>query len=242
MGRKIFEKLRKAVSDKFADKHPSGKPGVSDTWLRRIDIRTFIDIGAYIGEYADFAHNLYPKADIYAFEPLKEGIKVLKEKQEKISKLKVYECALGEKNGKKILYKSSYPPSSSILPMENLHKKSFPFSKKSSRKMVSVCSLDNVLAKEKLEKDIFIKMDTQGYEDKIIKGGIKIIAQAKIILTEVSFQKLYKDQAMFHKIYNDLFKLGFRLGGFRNQIFSPVDGSILQAHAYFLKPEKGASK
>lgn len=207
-------------------------------WLNRFQIRTFIDVGAFKGEYIDFARKHFPDAAIYAFEPLPQMYKALQEKRKEDKNIIIYPYALGDANGAKFMYQSSYPPSSSLLPMGKLHKQNFPESSKQKRIRVNIKTLDFVLSSHKLKKDIFVKIDTQGYEDRIIAGGEKVFRQATLLLIEVSFQELYKKQSLFHDIYTQLYSLGFCLYGFRNQIVSPLDGSILQAHAYFIHKGK----
>jgi FkbM family methyltransferase len=229
--------LYKIIIDKFSlllKKQPVIKRDVSDLWLKEMEIRTFIDIGACIGEYIDYCHNMWPDAKIYAFEPMAGCLSLLKEKGRKWGNITVYNFALGNRRGESVFYQSSYPPSSSVLKMGNLHKTEFPHTAKLIRKKIKIELLDDVFKHICLEKDIFIKMDTQGFEDRIIKGGSEIFKQAKIIQTEVSFKKLYEGQHLFDEIYQSLNKLGFIFAGIRNQIKSPKNGSILQAHAYFI--------
>lgn len=207
-------------------------------WLRRQNIKTFIDIGAFIGEYVDYAHRLYPEAKIYAFEPLKEAYHTLEDKKKHMNNLKIFNLALGETKMKSVIYRSSYPPSSSLLSMGSIHKQNFPHTAKLSKDYVIVNRLDDVLQEESLKQNIFIKIDTQGYEEKVIKGGKETIKKTSIIQTEVSFVPLYKKQALFDDIYKILTQLGFIFFGIRNQIISPLDGHPLQAHVYFINPKK----
>lgn len=231
----MLKKLRSLIGRKReVSQSPGSAIAKERVWLTKCNIRTFIDIGAYAGEYIDYAQVWFPGCAIYAFEPLNDCYRNLVEKTKDMKNVNVYNYALGDKNGSSVIYRSSYAPSSSLLPMGDLHKKAFPFTSGSSKEQVHVRTLDSVFAGIRLEPNIFIKIDTQGYEDKIIKGGKKVIRQASIIQIEVSFHTLYKGQLLFHDIYSQLYAMGFSLSGFHNQILSPVDGSVLQAHAYFV--------
>lgn len=219
----------------FSHRIPSGsKTNVQNLWLKNLNIHTFIDIGAYAGEYIDYAHVWFPQASVYAFEPLRDCFEGLIKKTEHMSNVNVFHTALGDKNSSSTIYRSSYAPSSSLLPMANLHKKAFPFSSGSTQERITIKTLDSVCRGLHLKPNIFIKMDTQGYEDKVIRGGKRVIQQAAVIQTEVSFALLYKGQPLFHDIYMQLYRLGFVFHGMHNQILSPGDGSVLQAHAYFI--------
>jgi hypothetical protein len=87
----------------------------------------------------------------------------------------------------------------------------------------------------KLIDPILIKIDVQGFEDKVIAGGADTIKKAKVIIIEVTFKELYTDQPLFHDIYEMLSKLGFTYHGNFDQLPSPVTGEILQADAIFIK-------
>ena len=51
--------------------------------------------------------------------------------------------------------------------------------------------LDNLLKETNFNKPDFIKIDTQGYELEILKGGDKTLAYAEFVLLEVSFLDIY---------------------------------------------------
>lgn len=209
--------------------------GDDDAWLKRLRIKSFIDIGAYHGEYIDYARQLFSDIKIFAFEPVAESFNTLKEKTAHLSNIRVFPYALGETEKTTKIFVSSYPPSSSLLPMGDLHKKNFPFSRGAKLQEIKVKRLDDVIKPNQVEKPLWVKIDTQGYEHQVIKGGKRVLSIATILLIEVTFQKLYRGQKMFKDIYTQLSDIGFQLYGFRNQVISPIDGSVLQAHAYFIK-------
>jgi FkbM family methyltransferase len=204
-------------------------------WLKAYNIGTFIDIGAYVGEYVDFAQRFFPGTLIYAFEPLADGYAILQQKASQIPELKVFNYALGNQNTTQLMYKSSYAPSSSLLKMASLHKTAFPHTAGEQMETVTVRRLDDICQDLLLRPNIFVKIDTQGYEDQVIAGGKEVLSRATLIQIETSFDILYEGQALFDEIYSQLYSLGFAFRGVKNQICSPSDGSILQAHAYFIK-------
>ena len=80
-----------------------------------------------------------------------------------------------------------------------------------------------------------IKIDVQGYEDKVIGGAVETISKAKAIIVEVSFRELYEGQPLFEKIFGLLSEKGFSYFGNLYQLLSPVDGAPLQADALFVR-------
>ena len=89
-----------------------------------------------------------------------------------------------------------------------------------------------------LNDNMLVKIDVQGYEDRVIRGGQDTISRAEIVIVETSFQCLYEGQPMFEYIYEVLTKMGFSYRGALEQISNPIDGGILQADSLFVK-DKG---
>ncbi len=206
-----------------------------DKWIEKYQVKTFIDVGAHNGEFIDWWLERFADLDIYAFEPLPDLARELEKKYASNNRIKVFPVALGAESAETTLHVSSYAPSSSLLPMGELHKSEFPHTAGSVQKKIRVESLDEVLRNVELKDDLLIKIDTQGFEDQVIKGGRETIKKAKLILIEVSFAHLYVGQSLFHEIYSMLHEMDFEFAGMRNQILSPTDKSVLQAHAWFRK-------
>ena len=62
-------------------------------------VNLIIDAGASIGDTSQKLSNLFPKAEVHAFEPFPEFVDALQQKAIVNPKIKVQPFALGEKNG-----------------------------------------------------------------------------------------------------------------------------------------------
>jgi FkbM family methyltransferase len=206
-------------------------------WLTRLPIRTVLDIGANIGQSAIFYHGLFPYAHIYSFEPIEHCYAELKRNVADINVATAFNLALGDTQGVTALYRSGSAGSSSLLPMGDLHYRAFPSTKPSGEEQVRVARLDDWAGDRILENDILMKIDVQGYEDRVLAGGQSVLERTRLIITEVSFQELYRGQTLFQDIYRQLEDAGFRYMGSIKQMLSPLDGGVLQADAVFLRTE-----
>ena len=205
-------------------------------WLTELKIKTVLDIGASKGNAALYFHKLFPEAQIFSFEPLKDCFEIMVEKTKHLPNFKSFNVALSDQIGAGTIHRSSYSGSSSLREMADLHKTAFPYTAGQREETVNIETLDNIMRSEKLEEDIFVKMDVQGFEDKIILGGIETIKRAKIILIETSFKELYKGQPLFGEIFNLLSGLGFKYAGAPDgDLKNPLDGASLQQDSVFLK-------
>lgn len=204
-------------------------------WLTDINFKTIIDVGANTGQFAQKMRKLFPDAMIYSFEPIPEAYQILVSTFKADNKFKAFNLALGDKELDTVFNLNEFSPSSSFLEMDSLHKDNFPFTKTTKEINVSIKRLENVLANCLIEYPMLIKLDVQGYESEVIKGGITTILKANLLITEVSFYHLYEGQPLFDDIYAQLKNLGFQYVGNFDQLVSPQNGAILQADAIFKK-------
>ncbi len=204
-------------------------------WLKNQRIKTVIDIGAHKGQFATMMHKVLPDAKIYSFEPLKDCYEKLVKNMGNLSDFEAFNYALGDRNTKTKIHRSSYSQSSSLLPMGESHKEAFPYSKGETTEKIKVKKLDEVAKDLDIEKNVLVKIDVQGYEDRVIEGGKKFISNAQVLIVETSFETLYKGQPLFDKVYEILKKMGFSYRGSMYQISSPADGKVLQSDSIFVK-------
>jgi hypothetical protein len=133
------------------------------------------------------------------------------------------------------MHVNDFTPSSSLLPMADLHKKCYPYTVRECIKKVKVKQLDVVARRLNLDGNVLVKIDVQGYEDKVIRGGQSVISQAKVLIVETTFERLYDGQPLWKDIFDLLSNMGFRYMGNFSQMKSPLDGSILQADSIFVR-------
>lgn len=204
-------------------------------WLSKYEIKTVLDIGANTGQFAKEIRMKLPQVKIYSFEPLKDCYEQLVQNMKADGNFKAYDFAVGETNSRQEINRSVYSPSSSLLLMENLHEEMYPHTKGGTKEEIEVKRLDDVFQNFDLEKEILVKIDVQGYEEKVLKGGKNLISKAKIVILENSFAELYKGQALFEQIYDIMKNLGLRYRGRIHQKINPATGEILYEDSIFIK-------
>jgi len=197
--------------------------------------QTILDIGANRGMFSKCANYAFPDTAIYAFEPLKNCYEELCELKSTISKLQCYNVALAEKSGEAFIQKSSYDYSSSLLEMEDLHKKAFPYTTGKRLEKVKVQTLDAILAEEHTERPLLMKIDVQGYERFVLDGARETLKQTDYIVCEMSFRTLYKGQALFDEVYHRLTNAGFFFCGQIGELQHPKSTEVLQIDGLFVR-------
>jgi FkbM family methyltransferase len=212
---------------------PQYKP--EDHWFATSGIKTVLDVGAHMGEFAQRIRAMLPKADLISFEPLQEPFAKLTERFKGQPNFRAIRCALGKKPGQHEIHHNEFASSSSLLPMAELHKQSFPFAIKEKTEMIEVRRLSDVVRELNLRDPLLLKLDVQGFEDKGHCRRRGCGRRAKIIIIEVSFQPLYEGGPLFDDMYRLLKEHGFTYNGNFEQLFSPKDGRALQADAIFCR-------
>jgi len=197
-----------------------------------------LDIGANTGQFAHRARRLFPTSRIYSFEPLVDCFSEMQRAFRTDPLWRGYQCALDAEDGEGLFHRSASSPSSSLLAMADLHKEAFPQTRGARNEQVQIHRLDNILAGVELAADVLVKLDVQGFEDRVLEGARAVLGKTHIVISEVSFDRLYHDQASFDDIYGRLRQAGFAFRGTWAQLFHPVDGRILQADAIFMRDDE----
>jgi FkbM family methyltransferase len=207
-----------------------------ENWAEKLDIQTIIDIGSNEGQFIKDITRSLPGRKIIAFEPITSCYEklILNTKKENIV---AYNIGLSDTEGVSEINISNTTGSSSILKMKELHEVSYPDSYYVKKEQIRLERLDTVLADITLKKNILIKMDVQGYEKNVIRGGEKIFSQAAALIIESIFEPFYDDQWLFDDLHKYFTQNGFAFMGFADQANSKKSGIPLYADSIFIKRE-----
>lgn len=198
-------------------------------------IKTVLDIGANEGVFARAMRARFPEAEILSFEPLHDCYEKLTAAMAGDQKFRSWNVALGEQGGETTIHRSSSHPSSSLLKMTDLHKKLYPGSAGQAEEAIHIERLDDLMRDMTLEKPMLVKIDVQGFEASVIKGGAHTLENAEIILVENSFTTLYEGQALFGDIHDLLRGLGFSYRGRSETHYNQKTGEPIYEDSVFIK-------
>ncbi len=195
-----------------------------------------LDIGANTGQFAALVRELLPRTRIISFEPLGDCYAELCRQETRLAPWSGRPYALGDADGSMAIQRNDYTPSSSLLPMGQLHKDELPHTAKTVTEIIQVRRLDGLAQELRLDGSYFAKIDVQGYTMPVLRGGERVLRGARAIVAEVSLQPLYHGEATFAEAYALLTSWGFIYRGNVDQWISPRDGRILQADCLFEHP------
>src|SRR5438034_2781631 len=151
-------------------------------WWRRAGIRTVVDIGANVGQFAEAARRAFPQAILHCFEPLPSCFATLSRRFAGAPGVLLYNTALADKPGMSTMTQSSFSPSSSLRGMGPTHVREFPWTAGGDQLAVRVSTLDVTFADVPLAGPLLVKIDVQGTEDLVIAGGRATLAEAAVVI------------------------------------------------------------
>lgn len=190
-------------------------------YLKLNNIDTILDVGANEGFYAKELFEVGYKGKVICFEPLLTAYKKLLNNSRSNSNWQIAErCAIGNYDGKIKLNISNNSVSSSVLQMMGTHINADPNSVYVGNEEVNIYRLDTIAPSYiSNSKNIFLKIDVQGFENSVIDGATDILHRIKGIQLEMSLIQLYEGQLLFEDMLKKLKIIGFDLYSL-NHVFS----------------------
>ena len=184
-------------------------------YLKKLNLKYFIDVGAHKGEFLSYILSLNYKK-IYCFEPQKKIFKILYKNFKNKKNIQLFNLGLAHKNSKIIFYENKLTSTSTfsrsknttfskiknlILNSNNSYIDKYP---------INVRTLDKIFINKKIF-NIFLKIDVEGFELNVLKGAKKTLSKkVKFILIERQFFQLYKVNST-EKVHLFLKKNNFKL-------------------------------
>jgi len=166
------------------------------------------DIGANIGQTIQKLIEQLRQPVIHAFEPDPNCIDVLNAKFSSPS-ITINQAGIGAKQGTLAfnVYEHNYMNSFRNIDSEAL-KKSFGWAEEELSKKITVdiTSVDDYCNQNHIKDIDLLKIDTQGYEDQVLAGASQMLQEQRIqiVLFEVNFASLYKNQANWLELFSTL--------------------------------------
>lgn len=207
-----------------------------NNWLHRLGIETVIDVGANEGQFIGVITQTIAPKRIYAFEPILACYQRLREHTKNLP-VTAFQVGLSDYNGSSEINISQNLVSSSILEIDNLHTTLYPESKYTKTETIKIARMDDVMKSEPILGGLLIKIDVQGYEEKVLKGGRETVMRASAVIIESSFRQLYQEQWLFHQVYAFFADAGFVFFGLADQILSKSSGIPLFGDAIFIRKD-----
>lgn len=200
-----------------------------------------LDVGANVGQFGKKLRTAGFQNEILSFEPIPSIYQELSNLVQTDDKWKAFNYALGDVVGEATIHVPKYNSSfSSLLPNNQYSKQRFENQlKEMNEETIKIEVLDDLLAKGFLNpatnKDVFLKLDTQGYDLKVLQGANKFLDNVQIVLTELSFIPIYDGMPTFIEMSDYLLSRGFTPSGFFPVSRDKNSLAVIEMDGFFIR-------
>ena len=205
--------------------------------LESYEIDIVLDVGANIGQYAKQMRNdVRFSGKIVSFEPLSAAFKLLETSASGDSKWEVMHCALGDKEVQQEINisKGTNSTASSFLNMLPSFLYVAPDAKYIGGEVTTIKTLDSIFDSIcKKENNIYLKIDTQGFEEKVIQGAEESLKHIDTVQLEMSLIPLYQNELLINEMYSLLNEKGYSLVSIEPGFHDKNTGELLQVDGVF---------
>jgi FkbM family methyltransferase len=205
--------------------------------LAQHDIDLVLDVGANSGQYATELRRQGYRGRIVSFEPVNEPFLELSRHASGDARWECRQVALANSEGTaEIHVAGNSAMSSSLLEMKERHVLAAPDSAYVGSEQVGTARLDQ-LASEVADgaQHIFLKLDVQGAEDRVLQGGTDLLSRVDLLEIELSLVRLYDGQWLLPEMLTWLAERGFTLIGMEPVLRDPSSGYLLQVDGFFAR-------
>jgi len=205
--------------------------------LNFYEIDLVLDVGANNGQFASKLFKSGYVGKIVSFEPLSSAYEKLLEASRLHPNWEIApRCAIGDKNTEIEINISNNSESSSVLPILSAHVDAAPNSVYIGSEKVKMLKLSEAAdSYMKKSQATFLKIDVQGFEDKVLEGAAEILTNIKGMQLELSFIPLYQGGILFDEMRTKLKKMGFEIYYISPGFSDPRTGRMLQADGIFFR-------
>lgn len=183
--------------------------------FERYRVDCVFDVGANQGQYSGLLRELGFEGHIVSFEPVAKYAAMLRTKAAGDPKWRVYPFALGSQRGNASINVTVSPGLNSFLaPMvDNGYWTPSPVS---GVEEVAIETLDDVYPTIRRElgfESPYLKMDTQGFDLEVMRGGASVLSRFRALQTEASVTPMYENMPGFRDVLDFVLARGFSLSG-----------------------------
>lgn len=184
--------------------------------VNRAEIRNVVIVGAWEGAEIVGLLRQYPLAQVVAFEPSEASYLILLRTFRGNPRVRCYQEALSDYCGEALFHDATLPGAGSLLPFakdpaSQTHNLGL---RERGSFAVRVSTLDDHEGLRDIDQIDLLKIDVQGAEMRVIRGGRRCLARAAAVLVEVGCGgSAYVDAATYEEVDIALRESGLALCG-----------------------------
>jgi len=206
---------------------PEIAPAMERLSKQAFEPNLILDVGAYHGEYAHLCRRVWPNSFVVCIEPQSSAVKVLESRID--NKMAVYNTLLGAEERNAVPFREVETASSVLV--EHIDK-SHPVVLHPMR------TIDSILSSDFDGQSIdLLKLDVQGYELEILKGGERSLKAVQVILVEVNLLDIHEKVPLLSELVTWLKDRNFIAFDICGLTRRPLDQALWQADMLFVQED-----
>lgn len=183
----------------------------------RLKINCILDVGAHMGQYGRFVRNLGYTGHIVSFEPIRATCAALHQRRAGDEKWTARCVALGDADRPLPINVAHITQFSSFLPRNRYSAAQFgDLSDTTRTELVEMKRLESIFDEcVSVVEDprVFLKLDTQGYDQKILEGCGRHLERVLAVQSELAVKPLYDGMTTYMDAIAFMNAKGFELTG-----------------------------
>lgn len=204
--------------------------------IETLGINVILDVGANIGLYGHAMRHYNFKGKIISFEPQTEAFKIAEKLASSDGNWIAKKYGLGSENTSTYINLSENCVSSSILDNEKILNELNKGTTFVGKEQIEIKRIDSIINEFcSAEDNVFVKIDTQGYELEVINGCLGCLDRIKGFQLELSFFVLYKNEKTFVDMIGILDNLGYKLANIEPGWNDFKTGFAIEVDGIFVK-------
>lgn len=203
--------------------------------LAAAGIDLVLDVGANEGQYAGELRRIGFAGDIVSFEPIAEVCARLRANRAGDARWQLRDIALGSSDGSATIQVGAQSATSSLLAPSEYLVGQAAGARSVRSETIRVARLDTIFEPAWEKRSIWLKLDTQGFEQEVLRGAVASLPKVRLIQLELSLRPLYVGEPAFLEVAGGLAAQGFDLVGLEPGFAEASTGRLLQSDALFAR-------
>lgn len=200
--------------------------------LSRVGFRpaAVLDIGANVGGWSRMCRRVFGPSRILAVEPQAQCEAELRQTANALGGMTIAQTLLGARAAVAVpFYVNDFSGISSVLRE--------PEAPAVGAVPTDMVTLDELIASTGFPQPAMIKLDVQGYELEVMRGGAQTLAGAEVVLMEVNLLPIYEGAPLLHETVAFMADNGFRAYDFCSAMRRPLDEALFQTDMIFVRQD-----
>ena len=189
--------------------------------------KVVLDIGSAKGYWSLRAGSRWKSAEFYMIDPLTESEPSLKQITEKHARYHYLLTAVGESCGEVVMNLTPDCDGSSAL--------DYPGADPARQRRIPLATIDSLIEAGRIPPPNLVKLDVQGFEMQVLRGGEKLFKTADVLIVELNLYRFMPACPLAHEVIGYLAERGYQMFDLAGSLRRPFENDLGQIDVVFVR-------